>query len=177
MEKEVVYVAEHIRMYQIDWLAVNGGFVRANIATFGLDKFKGKNAFRTFNLNYDVASSDAVLRADEEHISHIVLVGKNVCHDARNTRNGLWGGKYKELFDEYRVKDEDYQHDLSAMRDLHSCGEPIRSAGTRRGSKIVQYRLERQAYAMGQHKNHGNIVSRSACRGWIHGLRVETCRV
>ena len=43
-------------MYQIDWLAVNGGFVRANIATFGLDKFKGKNAFRTFNLNYDVAS-------------------------------------------------------------------------------------------------------------------------
>lgn len=112
MEKEVVYVAEHIRMYQIDWLAVNGGFVRANIATFGLDKFKGKNAFRTFNLNYDVASSDAVLRADEEHISHIVLVGKNVCHDARNTRNGLWGGKYKELFDEYRVKDEKRQHDL-----------------------------------------------------------------
>ena len=62
MEKEVVYVAEHIRMYQIDWLAVNGGFVRANIATFGLDKFKGKNAFRTFNLNYDVASSDGAAR-------------------------------------------------------------------------------------------------------------------
>lgn len=85
MEKEVVYVAEHIRMHKIDWLAVNGGFVRANIATFELDKFKGKNAFCTFNLNYDVAASDAVLRADEEHISHIVLVGKNVCHDARNT--------------------------------------------------------------------------------------------
>lgn len=94
---------------------MNGGFVGANIATFELDKFKGKNTVRTFNFNCDVAAADKVLKADEKHISHIVLVGKNVCHDVRNTRNGIWNSeKYKKLFDEYRVKDEDCLHDLLA---------------------------------------------------------------
>lgn len=91
-------VAGYIRMHHVDWLVMNGGFVGANIATFELDKFKGKNTVRTFNFNCDVVAADTVLKTDEKHISHIVLVGKNVCHDVRNTKNGLWSGeKYKIL--------------------------------------------------------------------------------
>lgn len=111
-------VAGYIRMHHVDWLVMNGGFVGANIATFELDKFKGKNTVRTFNFNCDVVAADTVLKTDEKHISHIVLVGKNVCHDVRNTKNGLWSGeKYKKLFDEYRVKDEKRQHDLLACHE------------------------------------------------------------
>ena len=63
-------------------------------------------------------AADTVLKTDEKHISHIVLVGKNVCHDVRNTKNALWSGeKYKKLFDEYRVKDEKRQHDLLACHE------------------------------------------------------------
>lgn len=35
-------VADYIKMHHIDWLVMNGGFVGTNVASFELDKFKGK---------------------------------------------------------------------------------------------------------------------------------------
>lgn len=111
-------VADYIRMHHIDWLVMNGGFVGANIAAYELDKFKGKQTVRTFNFNCDVNAADAVLKADERHIGYIMLVGKNVCHDIRNTRSGIWNGdEYRELFSEYHVKDEKRLHDMLACHE------------------------------------------------------------
>lgn len=111
-------VADYIRMHHIDWLVMNGGFVGTNIATYELDKFKGKETVRTFNFNCDVNAADVVLKADERHIGHIMLVGKNVCHDIRNTRSGIWNGdEYRELFNEYHVKDEKRLHDMLACHE------------------------------------------------------------
>lgn len=100
-------VADYIRMHHIDWLVMNGGFVGTNIAAYELNKFKGKETVRTFNFNCDVNATDTVLKADERHIGHIMLVGKTVCHDIRNTQSGIWNGdKYRELFSKYHVKEE-----------------------------------------------------------------------
>lgn len=111
-------VADYIRMHHIDWLVMNGGFVGTNIATFELDKFKGKKTVRTFNFNCNVNATDTVLKADKRHISHMVLVGKNVCHDRRNTRTGIWSDKkYQPLFNEYHVKNTKLQHDMLACHE------------------------------------------------------------
>ena len=108
-------VADYLKMHHIDWLVMNGGFVGSNIASYELDKFRGKEVVRTFNFNCDVKAADYVLRSTDRQVSHIVLVGKNVCHDIRNTRSGIWSDKkYKKLFDTYRVKDKKRQHDLLA---------------------------------------------------------------
>lgn len=59
-----------------------------------------------------------MLKADERHIGHIMLVGKTVCHDIRNTRSGIWNGdEYRELFNEYHVKDEKRLHDMLACHE------------------------------------------------------------
>lgn len=111
-------VADYIKMHHIDWLVMNGGFVGANIADFELDKFKGKEYIRTFNFNCDVNATDYVLKSEKDRITDIVLVGKNVCHDARNTRIGIWNNeKYKKLFDTYDVKDNKCQHDMLACHE------------------------------------------------------------
>ena len=126
-------VAGYIRMHHVDWLVMNGGFVGANIATFELDKFKGKNTVRTFNFNCDVVAADTVLKTDEKHISHIVLVGKTsamtseirkmVSGVARNTRNC-------SMSTGLRMRSVNTTC-LPAMRGLHFCGEPMRSVSMR----------------------------------------------
>lgn len=109
-------VADFIKNHTIQMLVMNGGFVGCNIATDVLPKFKGKETVRTFNFNSDVKAADEVLRSN--HIGHIVLVGKNVCHDKRNTRTGLWSGReYKQLFDEYQVGDNKLLHDMLACHE------------------------------------------------------------
>lgn len=111
-------VADYLKMHHIDWLVMNGGFVGSNIASYELDKFRGKEVVRTFNFNCDVKAADYVLRSTDQQISHIVLVGKNVCHDIRNTRSGIWSDKkYQKLFDTYHVKDKKRQHDLLACHE------------------------------------------------------------
>lgn len=111
-------VADYIRMHHIEWLVMNGGFVGTNIAKSELEKFKGKETVRTYNFNCDVTAADHVLKADAKHISNIVLVGKNVCHDKRNTRMGIWSAqKYQDLFNEYHVKEQKLQHDLLACHE------------------------------------------------------------
>lgn len=111
-------IADYIKTHHIDWLIMNGGFVGSNIATYELDKFKGKDVVRTFNFNCNVDATDYVLKSEKSRISNIVLVGKNVCHDARNTRTGIWNNhKYKKLFDTYAVKDSKCQHDMLACHE------------------------------------------------------------
>lgn len=113
-------IASYIRTHHIDWLVMNGGFVGCNIVKpeQELEKFKGKETVRTYNFNCDAPATDLVLRSNERQIGHIVLVGKNVCHDIRNTRTGIWKGpKYKEMFDLYHVKDLKRQHDMLACHE------------------------------------------------------------
>lgn len=63
-------------------------------------------------------AADAVLKTDERHIGYIILVGKNVCHDIRNTQSGIWNGdEYKELFSKYHVKEEKRLHDMLACHE------------------------------------------------------------
>lgn len=63
-------------------------------------------------------AADAVLKADERYIGHIMLVGKNVCHDIKNAQSGIWNGdEYKELFSKYHVKEEKRLHDMLACHE------------------------------------------------------------
>lgn len=113
-------VAQYIKIRPINLLVMNGGFVGCNIVKpeQELKKFKGKENVRTYNFNCDVEAADQVLRSSEQQIGQIVLVGKNVCHDIRNTRIGIWNAKeYKEIFDLYHVKDLKRQHDMLACHE------------------------------------------------------------
>lgn len=65
-------------------------------------------------------AADAVLKADKRHIGYIMLVGKNVCHDIRNTRSGIWNGnEYKKLFSRYHVKEEKRLHEVMKLNPLN----------------------------------------------------------
>lgn len=109
-------IADYIKTHTINTLVMNGGFVGCNIATDVLPKFKNKEVIRTFNFNSDVQATDEVLRS--HRIGHIILIGKNVCHDERNTRTGFWSDdKYQKLFDEYQVSDKKLMHDLLACHE------------------------------------------------------------
>lgn len=113
-------VAQYIKIRPINLLVMNGGFVGCNIVKpeQELPKFKRREAVRTYNFNCDVNAADQVLRSTEQQIGQIVLVGKNVCHDSRNTRTGVWKGpNYKEIFDMYNVKDLKRQHDMLACHE------------------------------------------------------------
>lgn len=115
-------VAEYVNKgNQLDWLVMNGGFVGSNISNhYELPKFAGKNTVRTFNFNCDVKAADTVLKS--KNIQNIMLVGKNVCHNSKNTKLGIWKtGKDKEIlqeiFEKYHVKDKKLQHDLLACKE------------------------------------------------------------
>ena len=111
-------VANYIRFRYIDTLVMNGGFVGHGISTYELPKFKNKEEVRTFNFNSDVQATDTVLRTNEKHIGQIILIGKNVCHDKRNTRIGIWSEtKYQNLFDDYNVGERKLQHDMLACHE------------------------------------------------------------
>lgn len=113
-------VSEYIKMHSIDTLVMNGGFAGTNVvnSTNELNKFKGKKYVRTFNFNCDVKATDSVLRSSKRQIGSIMLIGKNVCHDERNTPMGIWSDdEYKEIFDKYRVKPAKLQHDMLACHE------------------------------------------------------------
>lgn len=105
---------------KLDLLVMNGGFVGSNIVSpeDQLDKFKNKVYVRTFNFNVDAFSTNEVLRASEDKIKQIVLVGKNVCHSIKNTKIGIWKNNFvKDILDKYHVKDEKRQHDVLACHE------------------------------------------------------------
>lgn len=94
-------------------LVVNGGFVGKTVVPDedALPKFAGKASVRTYNFDLDVDAADAVLRSTPEQIGRIFLVGKNVCHDARNTPSGIWAS-HGELLDGFALGPHKRLHDL-----------------------------------------------------------------
>lgn len=107
-------LANYIYNHRVEYLIMNGGFVGNNLVEKPLEKFKNKKECRTFNFNCDVISADKVLKS--KNIDNIMLIGKNVCHDKRNTPIGIWK-KEKELFEKYKVNDTKLQHDMLACRE------------------------------------------------------------
>ncbi len=104
-------VATYVINHEIDCLVMNGGFVGNNIVENPLKKFKNKRECRTYNFNCDAVATDKVLRS--KNIKHIMLIGKNVCHDKRNTPEFIWKSE-KDLFSKYNVSESKLQHDLLA---------------------------------------------------------------
>jgi len=134
---EIVYcggaltqVAEYVKDHKLKQLVMNGGFVGEPIVPSkrALPKFRGKSAVRTFNFNCDVAATDAVLKSD--NIDQIILVGKNVCHDDRNTFEVIWKDETyltegltvrpgKKLHDLLAVYEGLVFYELSGYKDNH----------------------------------------------------------
>ena len=93
---------------------MNGGFVGNNIMKNPLEKFKDKHVVRTFNFNCDINATDSVLKS--KNIENIILVGKNVCHDKKNTLNGVWSSE-RAILNKYHSKEDKRQHDMLACRE------------------------------------------------------------
>lgn len=107
-------LSRYLINHKIEYLVMNGGFVGCNIVKNPLEKFKNKEVVRTFNFNCDVKATDFVLKS--KNIENIVLVGKNVCHDKRNTLLGVWKNE-KEILNKYHSKEDKRQHDMLACRE------------------------------------------------------------
>lgn len=107
-------LSRYLINHKLECLVMNGGFVGCNIMKYPLDKFKGKQVVRTFNFNCDINATDSVLKS--RNIENIILVGKNVCHDSRNTLSGVWGSE-KKILEKYHVREDKRQHDMLACRE------------------------------------------------------------
>lgn len=107
-------LARYLINHKIDCLVMNGGFVGSNIVKNPLDKFKNKQAIRTFNFNCDVDATDSVLKS--KNIENVILVGKNVCHNEKNTLDDVWK-KEKSILEKYNSKPGKRQHDMLACRE------------------------------------------------------------
>lgn len=104
----------------LDTLVMNGGFVGNNIivAKEQLPKFKYKEFVRTYNFNMDIESTKKVLSMPENKLGEIILVGKHLCHDEKNTIKGLWSSKFfKELQEEYKFNSDKRLHDVLACHE------------------------------------------------------------
>jgi len=108
-------LSKYLENHKISTLVMNGGFVGDNIIPKEdrLEKFDGKTTIQTFNFNCDVVSTDKVLKCSTEKIGKIILVGKNVCHNKKNTPKGIWNYKeYDYLFKKYKVRENKCLHDM-----------------------------------------------------------------
>lgn len=105
-------VARYLLTHKVEYIVANGGFVGSNIVNENeqLPKFKGKTHVRTFNFCMDVTSALQVLKSP--NVDHILLVGKNVCHDEKNTTAGIW--KNEKWISDYNVGEKKRLHDLLA---------------------------------------------------------------
>ena len=111
-------VAHYLKRNKLDNLIMNGGFVGCNIRQNPLPKFKSKQTVRTFNFNMDVTATDYVLKTSQEKLGRIILIGKNVCHDKRNTGFGIWKDEYYlNLFKKYNTNETKLQHDMLACHE------------------------------------------------------------
>ena len=108
-------VARYLSMNKVEYIIANGGFVGANIVPENkqLKKFKGKTHVRTFNFCLDVDSALKVLGS--KNVEHILLVGKNVCHDEKNTLSGIW--KDENWIREYKISETKRLHDVLAYAE------------------------------------------------------------
>lgn len=108
-------VSEYLENHDLDLLVMNGGFVGDNVKkNFTIPKFRGKTAVRTFNFNCDVLATERVLSSNR--VKEIILVGKNVCHNRKNTIKGIWKDE-KDIFEGYDVSDTKLQHDMLACHE------------------------------------------------------------
>ena len=107
-------LSEYLVFHRIECLVMNGGFVGDNIVKEPLRKFSGKKVVRTFNFNCDVVATDSVLSS--KNIDTIILVGKNVCHNMKNTLDGIWK-REKLLLEKYHARNDKRQHDMLACRE------------------------------------------------------------
>ena len=127
-------VSQYIKNNKIDLLVMNGGFVGNNIETnFTIPKFRNKKTVRTFNFNCNIYATNQVLKS--ENINKILLVGKNVCHNRKNTLSGIWKNKESKLLNKYNVKDKKLMHDLLA------CYEGLVFLGIVNDESFLNYRL------------------------------------
>ena len=104
----------------IDTLVMNGGFVGSNCVPSKkvLPKFKDKNFVKTYNFNLSPKSTNFVLQTVPKQIGRIILVGKNVCHDKRNTVKGIWNTDFfKGLQKKYNFSDTKLLHDVLACHE------------------------------------------------------------
>lgn len=106
-------LSTYLLTHKVDLLVMNGGFVGSNIMEKPLKKFEGKTTIRTFNFNIDVNATDKVLKS--KNIEKVILIGKNVCHNKKNTKLGIW--KNENILNEYEVSDTKLQHDMLACRE------------------------------------------------------------
>lgn len=132
-------VALYIITHKVSYLIMNGGFVGNNLVKQPLKKFQNKKECRTFNFNCDVIAADKVLKS--KNIDNIMLIGKNVCHDRRNTPLNIWKNE-KELFDKYQVNDTKLQHDMLA------CKEGLIELGLIDEESLLEYQIV-QPYNLG----------------------------
>lgn len=123
-------LSKWIKNHKIKVLCMNGGFVGCNIVKQPLKKFKGKEFCRTFNFNMDINATENILKSD--NIAEIMLVGKNVCHDFKNTKLGIW--KNESILEEFHIKDGKRMHDLLA------CYEGLVEYGFIKGEKFCLYK-------------------------------------
>lgn len=126
-------VSRYIKNNKIKALIMNGGFVGNNIRTdFTLPKFRNKKTVRTFNFNCNIYATDQVLKS--ENIEDILLVGKNVCHNRKNTLNGIWKEE-SDLLNKYHVRENKLMHDLLA------CHEGLIFLGMLIGESFLKYKI------------------------------------
>lgn len=106
--------ARYLTMNRVELIVANGGFVGANIVSPDkqLKKFRDKTYVRTFNFCMDVISTISVLQS--KNYGKMLLVGKNVCHDWRNTTAGIWK---EEWIKKYKVSESKRLHDLLAYAE------------------------------------------------------------
>lgn len=107
-------LSKYLITHKIECLVMNGGFVGNNIMKTPLPKFKNKQTVRTFNFNCDVTAADTVLKS--KNIEQIILIGKNVCHDQRNTLRGVWKSE-QLILNKYHSREDKRQHDMLACRE------------------------------------------------------------
>lgn len=101
-------LSNYLRYNYAKIIVANGGFVGCNIVKNPLEKFKGKKFIRTFNFNIDVNSTINVLNSI--NYDKMYLIGKNVCHNEKNTIKSLW--KNEQFLKKYKLKDTKRLHDL-----------------------------------------------------------------
>ena len=104
----------------LDALVMNGGFVGSNYIPRmeQLPKFRGKELVRTYNFNLDIDSTKAVLSTSKDKIDEIILVGKHLCHNEKNTIKDLWNSKFfEELQKEYKFDNGKRLHDVLACHE------------------------------------------------------------
>lgn len=122
---------QFLQKHTLKHLFIQGGYVGSNLIPQDkiLSKFRNKQFIRTYNFNLDVQATHLVLQ--NPNAKHIVLIGKHLCHSARNTSKGVWlhDKLVMDILNEYQIQPHKRLHDLLACHEalaiLESSNEPF----------------------------------------------------